>query len=64
MPRNTDRKVEPKPMITEFMNRSPKRDGPAIASPLSCTISSYQVSGGLVSKYSADCRIWVVKRFT
>jgi hypothetical protein len=46
VPRKTDRKVEPKPMMTEFMNRSPKRDGPTITMSYSRTISSYHSAAG------------------
>ena len=64
MPRQTLRKVEPKPMITEFMKRSPKREGLAMVSPLACTMRSSQVSGGWLWTYSAVWQVWVVKRFT
>ena len=65
MPRNTERKVEPKPITTEFMKRSPNLDGPAITMLRERTSSSYQVSaGGSEAMYSGVWRERVVKTLT
>ena len=53
MPRNMERKVDPKPMMAEFQKRSAKREGPAITMPCDRTSLSYHVrAGGRLAIYS------------
>ncbi len=52
-PKNTDAKVDPKPIIIEFEYLPKNFDGPVMTISLLLTNSSYQVSGaGKESRYS------------
>src|SRR6516162_8429823 len=65
VPRNTARKVEPKPITSELTKRGSTFDGPAITMLRERTSRSYQVSGaGRLARNSGVCRVRVVKRFT
>ena len=64
VPRKILKNVEPNPMMTEFMKRSPNLEGPTITMSYWRTISSAQFCGGLASRNSCVCLVRVVKRFT
>ena len=64
-PKNTDKKVAPKPIINELEYLPINFEGPVITISLLLTNSSYQVSGGgRESKYSCGCLERLVNKLT
>ncbi len=63
MPRTTDRKVEPKAMISELTKRGRKFERPAITMLFArATRSQALAAGGRLAMYSGVCRVRVVNR--